>query len=308
VSTVDSQILLTADTVYRFLLARLHVDSLLDKKTKKKVLITLNSFTCGASALDEAYKDAIERINGQLDEDRNLATRVLSWMTYAKRLLTTDELCHALAVELDEEELDADNIPNVEDVVSVCAGLVTIDEESKIIRLVHYTTQEYFERIRVEWNPVAQQDIASTCLTYLTLSTFGSGSCASDVEFEGRLKDNPFFDYSARYWAIHTHNVQEVEQVSEIAFIFLQDNASVSSCAQAMSVREYKYNGYSQVFPQLTTGLQLSARFGLYYFVKLLVERDDVEADSKEYDGRTPLSYAAWEGHEAVVKLLDRGP
>jgi hypothetical protein len=30
--------------------------------------------------------------------------------------------------------------------VSVCAGLVTIDEESNIIRLVHHTTQEYFER------------------------------------------------------------------------------------------------------------------------------------------------------------------
>jgi ankyrin repeat protein len=38
--------------------------------------------------------------------------------------------------------------------------------------------------------------------------------------------------------------------------------------------------------------------------VKLLVERDDVEADSKDQYGRTPLSWAAAIGHEAVAKLL----
>jgi ankyrin repeat protein len=38
--------------------------------------------------------------------------------------------------------------------------------------------------------------------------------------------------------------------------------------------------------------------------VKLLVRRDDVEADSKDEDGRTPLSWAVEGGHEAVVKLL----
>jgi len=38
--------------------------------------------------------------------------------------------------------------------------------------------------------------------------------------------------------------------------------------------------------------------------VKLLAERDDVGADSKDLYGQTPLSYAAGGGHEAVVKLL----
>jgi ankyrin repeat protein len=38
--------------------------------------------------------------------------------------------------------------------------------------------------------------------------------------------------------------------------------------------------------------------------VKLLVEREEVEADSKDEDGRAPLSYTAVRGHEAVVKLL----
>jgi ankyrin repeat protein len=39
--------------------------------------------------------------------------------------------------------------------------------------------------------------------------------------------------------------------------------------------------------------------------VKLLLDRDDVEADSKDIIfGLTPLSRAAASGHEAVVRLL----
>lgn len=140
-----------------FLLARLYTDSLLDKDTVKAVKSTLKRFSRGSKdskaleqVYDEAYDEAIKRIESQLPGKRERARNVLSWITYAQRQPTTAELCHALAVEPGEEELDPDNIPNVEDIVSVCAGLVTVDEESDIIRLVHYTTQEYFERIREE--------------------------------------------------------------------------------------------------------------------------------------------------------------
>jgi hypothetical protein len=125
----------------RFLLAGLHVDSLLDKRTKAKVISALNTLSAGSGALNDAYSKAITRIDGQLYEDSALAKTVLSWISYAQRPLTTGELCHALAVKLDDEELDDNNIPDVGDIVSVCAGLVTADEESNVIRLVQYTTQ-----------------------------------------------------------------------------------------------------------------------------------------------------------------------
>lgn len=112
-------------------------------------------------------------------------------MTYAQRLLTTGELYHALGVEAGDKELDDDNIPDVEDVVSVCAGLVTLDEESKIIRLVHYTTQKYFERLRVDlsmepWRPGRD---SVDLLTYLSLETFASGSCGSDGDFLAKNRE-----------------------------------------------------------------------------------------------------------------------
>src|SRR5947209_15163589 len=96
----------------RFLLARLHVDSLLDKDTKKKVRCALEKLSKGSEALNEAYDEAIERIKGQLPGNRARARSALSWITYALRPLTTGELCHALAVEPGNKQLDQDDIPN----------------------------------------------------------------------------------------------------------------------------------------------------------------------------------------------------
>ncbi|KAF1811509.1 ankyrin [Eremomyces bilateralis CBS 781.70] len=289
-----------------FLLARLHVDSLLDKRNKQSVMSTLEKLTKGSAALEKAYGEAIKRIDGQLDNDRSLARCALSWITYAQRPLTTRELCHALAIEPDDKTLNNDSVDDVEDVISVCAGLVTVDEESNVIRLVHYTTQEYFERIRLEWNPSAQEAITVACLTYLSFDAFRSGSCANDRAFAEKLTENAFYDYSARYWSEHIRPVEKT--TSSLALAFLCDEALVDAAIQAVSMSNYKYEGYSTRFPNQTTGMHLAARYGLLYLTeKLLVGKCGdigIEADSKDSFGRTSLSWAAARGHEAVVRLL----
>jgi hypothetical protein len=60
-----------------------------------------------------------------------------------------------LAIEPGAKTLHSDDVYDIEDAISVCAGLVTVDKESDIVRLVHYTTQKYFEHILPEWNPDA---------------------------------------------------------------------------------------------------------------------------------------------------------
>ncbi|MCJ1465337.1 hypothetical protein MMC07_003955 [Pseudocyphellaria aurata] len=114
-----------------FLIAQLYVDSLCYKKTKSL-----------------AYDAAMEQIKGQQPEDKMLATNILSWIVHAQRPLTMKELCHALAVQPDDIMSDQDIVTDLEDVVSVCAGLVTVDEDSGIIRLVHYTAQDYLQKFK----------------------------------------------------------------------------------------------------------------------------------------------------------------
>ena len=52
------------------------------------------------------------------------------------------------------------------------------------------------------------------------------------------------------------------------------------------------------------TPLSRAAENGHEAVVKLLLAHGQVEADEKDGDSRTPLSRAAGNGHEAVVKLL----
>ncbi|KAH8702902.1 ankyrin repeat domain-containing protein [Phaeosphaeriaceae sp. PMI808] len=291
-----------------FLLARLHTDSLLDKRTPKDVKSTLAKLSKGS--LEDAYEEAIQRIEGQLSGDYERAKKVLSWITYAQRPLTTAEICCALAVEPEKEELDSENIPDVEDLVSVCAGLVVVDHESTIIRLVHYTTQEYFERIREQWNPSAQLGIASTCLTYLSFRAFSRGSCSTDKEFEDMVRRSEFLDYAAKYWGQHTLTVQD--KVYELACSFLLRSGSISCVAQIIAVPDSKYRNYSQNYPSNTTGLHLTARFGLPRVSQELLARVGEEivivVNAKDSRDQTPLFLAAEHGHHETVKLfLDKG-
>lgn len=113
--------------------------------------------------------------------------KILSWITCAERPLTTSELQHALATKVGKSELDQGDLPHIGDMISVCSGLVTVDEESRTIRLVHYTTQEYFERTQEHWFPNANLDITIVCVNYLSFRVFESGFCETDAEFEGRL-------------------------------------------------------------------------------------------------------------------------
>ncbi|KAL8893509.1 MAG: hypothetical protein Q9192_005193 [Flavoplaca navasiana] len=291
-----------------FLLARLHTDSLLDKRTVRDVKTTLVSLTKGAAALDAAYREALQRIEGQLDNDRKLAKRILLWITFAKRPLTTAELCCVLAVEPDIVEIDPEKVYNSEDLVSVCAGLVVVDQESGVIRLVHYTAQEYFERTGDTWSPGGQLHITIACLTYLSFTTFRSGNCITDKDFEERLQQHPFLDYAAKHWGHHASVVEA--DVTDLAYTFLQGGL-LSSALQVVGVPDSKYEGYSK-FHHRMTALHYTARFGLAGITERVLAAEDkpvteaVNAIDNMENG--PLSIAAWNGHnEMTKKLLDKG-
>jgi hypothetical protein len=177
----------------------------------------------------------MERIEGQVTDQEELAKQVLAWITCAKRPLTTVELQHALAVEPGNTELDEDNLSQIEDMVTVCAGLVTVDDESGIIRLVHYTTQEYFERSQGRWFPSAEAEITTICVMYLSFDEFESGFCQTDREFEERLRTNPLYDYAAQNWGHHAHSVSShCEGVVQ----FLDCNKKVEAASQALMAAE----------------------------------------------------------------------
>jgi hypothetical protein len=131
---VHSPSLLSKSNTTRFLLAQLHMDSLQSKPSLKAVRMTLETLP---KDLDSTYEQVMQRIAGQNEDDRHLGEQILQWISFAERPLSLDELQEALAVEADSEELDQDNIYDVELVTSVCCGLVIVDLDNSVIRLVH---------------------------------------------------------------------------------------------------------------------------------------------------------------------------
>jgi hypothetical protein len=107
-------------------------------KLPKDIRTALKNLPKGSGAYDRAYQEAMDRVERQGPKSVQFAKEILSWVICAKRPLATCELQHALAMEICKSYINEDNLPQVEDMVSVCAGLVIVDEESGIIRLVHY--------------------------------------------------------------------------------------------------------------------------------------------------------------------------
>jgi len=120
------------------------------------------------SHLPTKLDEVLQRIYSQESHLARLAEQTLSWISYAFRPLTIRELQSALGVEPGDTTFDIDGIIEESVSISVCEGLITIDEESRIIRLVHHTTQVYLERIRDSQFPSAEVDIARICITYLS--------------------------------------------------------------------------------------------------------------------------------------------
>ncbi|RYO98812.1 hypothetical protein DL764_006975 [Monosporascus ibericus] len=271
------------------------------KRSPKALRNALRDLAMGSDAYHSAYVETMKRIQGQNEDQRDLAIEVLSWITCAKRPLSTTELQHALAVEKGALDLDDENLTDIADMVSASAGLVTVDNESCIIRLVHYTTQEYFEKTQTQWFPDAQLHITEVCITYLCFSKFESGFSSSMGAYLERLVSNPFYSYCARNWGRHARAVPACQSVAR----FLGKPGQVEASYQALFLPDDTIRSDDDLvhmIPKKFTELHLAAYFGIKEIAKAMMTKYD--ANTEDSHGRTPLSYAAETGQEDMVRLL----
>jgi hypothetical protein len=127
-------------------------------------------------------------------------------------------------------KLDAENLRDIADMTSACAGLVTVDEESTVIRLVHYTTQEYFEQTQNRWFENAETDITIICITYLSFDVFRQQIGRWNVAIGERQLSYPFDEYATHYWEKHYRRVPVPGQaLNQIALSFLKSKLKVTS-------------------------------------------------------------------------------
>lgn len=303
-------------------MARLHLDSLKYKTNLGDLREAVRHFPQG---LDELYEETWARVSSQNPDWRTLASRTLGWLSSTFRQLKIEELCHALAVRSGDTFLNVERLPAKDVLCESCHGLVTIDEESRIVRLVHRTAQEFFDRHRARYFSDIHTQIARTCLDYLMFDIFAQGPCdfissrPSDMRaargdiiksrlLSTRFLQNPLLDYAASHWGLHARGEPE-QELEKIILRFLQPSATLDSFFQVQYAGidsggvQYASDCRLETFGSLP--LHVATSFGLEHIVNVLLgELSASEINGLDQKGKTALHWAVLSRSESLTLLL----
>lgn len=250
--------------------------------------------------LDPTYNRVLDNIYHQPKNCKELALTVLSWLVKAQRTLTVAEIREAVSAELDRYELDGWDLPDETTLLDVCASLITIDKNTKTVRLAHYTVQEYLLRNRIPSD--ADFRVTTACITYLSFDIFSQ--TASKNSLGARLKLHPLLSYAANQLNVHLRACDEALTV-DLLIVFLEKPGNIGTYTQAMErckntcnePRCYLgcWNGCQRLWP-----LHIAAILGHSLVLWRLIEKG-ADISAQDGGGRTALHLAAFAGHEKVV-------
>jgi len=287
--------------VFRFLLVSLAIDTILEEVTVLEKKRKLDEMTKG-NHLGDVYKTTLERIKAQKGGRSRLGISALMWISNSERPLRTSELCHALGVRIGSTDLDVEGVPTIRTLIGCSLGLITVEASSSVVRLVHFTLQEYLSS-----NPSLFQSphsmIAEVCLTYLNFR------CVRELSptLLSAPPIVPFVGYASCYWGRHMGK-EKTESATQLALLLLvRYEEHVAS--RLLLLHYYKYGCWDnpndkRFMPQGFTGLHGAAFHGIGEIVPALSATKEWSINERDNNGRTALLWAAIRGHEDVVKQL----
>ena len=223
--------------------------------------------------------------------------------------MTIKELRCALAVEPGDTDLDEESLPNREYLLSVCGGLVMISGRTETVRFIHYTVQEYFERSGHSQLSSAQTYLATTCITYLSFSTFAIGLTEETFfSWYKYLDDHDLLRYASVHWGDHVRECHDqYPAIRAIVMVFFTLRANVLRSKQVEYFCRGPPSRSERFFTHDLSDLHVAAKFGLDWLVAVFLQQGAV-VNARDSRKRTPLHEAAAGGHTNVMKsLLERG-
>jgi ankyrin repeat protein len=231
-------------------------------------------------------------------------------------------------------------------ILAYCGSLIIVDEEERTIRLVHHSVKQFLLGVFKDSTNTAitinsaNKTMADIIITYLNYGVF-------DTQLSTTLVPRiPTMSVPSQ---IIRSTLDSASSVQTIALKLLKSSkqpgfdigTTLAETGKLFSPRsrdEFHFYSYAKVYwPQHIcriseqepimynlllrlfkgstantnatdedgrTPLSWAAENGNEAVVKVLLETGQVDADSKDNDGRTPLSWAAQNGNEAVVKVL----
>ncbi|KAK7971554.1 hypothetical protein PG989_016570 [Apiospora arundinis] len=195
--------------------------------------------------LSDFYEVALKRILTQQKPDKGKALAALSWVCYAARPLSIEELSQAVTGYKATDTIDG---PTME---AICAGLILI-ERSGSARLLHYTAHEFLEQKGIVHSQRSHLSLAQKCLRVLQERP----RMDETAEIQCPSQQHPqYLSYAADNWGYHLRRASKESAAWTLATEFLEDETTMSETT-----------GYMESIPwhlkTNITALHLSTFFG----------------------------------------------
>ncbi|KDR67657.1 hypothetical protein GALMADRAFT_146939 [Galerina marginata CBS 339.88] len=305
-----------------FLVVSLQIEMLKGANSLKKLRVILESLPAG---VNDMYSSTVVRIES--GDDCSLAMRALLWLTYAIRPLTITELQHALAISNDAGTFDLEDVTERSWLLSVCCGLVVVDQETETVRLAHYTAHDFLKALTTGIFTRPHTFITECCMAYLSeIKLFGQisyQSQLSNVLYSN--KSYPLLLYVYNHWGIHAQSCHRENGLpTAVSAFFLtcglypwhDPTVRYESTFDRFELPHIaSCYGLSDLLPQILLfhnkptaegrlPLHLCAMYGQDRIMKALLETHPKALNIKDKYGDTALTLACCNNHESTVKLL----
>ncbi|TGZ78068.1 ankyrin [Ascodesmis nigricans] len=221
------------------LVAKINVERICELITEEDIIAELDALARAAATvghrptttteldqlMDVTYDRILKPFHDYAKVNQVHAYSALSWVGYAVRPITVEELRAALEIELDDKTLH--QAPRIDRLLDACRGFVSWDKEkTNQLRLVHFSARNYLDRH--ESIPLGFRGAyrGLVCATYISISGPQSDEDITpyqDARMKERERDEkysfleyftkyPFFEYAIHSVALHLEILDEAER------------------------------------------------------------------------------------------------
>ena len=280
--------------------------------------------------LEDLYKDVLSKI-----EDRARAVQLMQWVCFAQRPLSLEELRFAMVIDattsytsLKQCQSSADFSETDEQmkrtVTSLSGGLAETRDykDSQTVQFIHQSVKDYLVQSGLPNLDSSLSDnligrshfrLSRSCVRFLTLEEVlrhGSEKLWYNYDFLSLQKlkrkiENlfPLLDYSATNWAAHAEVVeaQRMPQDDLLELFRWPSDDIINSCRLYHNLIGPSY----LLTEEKITFLHITSSHGLLSIIEAMIKSGEAfDVNSKDEKERTPLSWAAECGKEAVVQIV----